>query len=318
MILVTGSRGLIGSAIVSRLRDHGREVRTFDVRDDVRHDICDPAALAAALDGIDGVVHLAAISRVVWAEREPALAWHTNVDAFANLVDLALAMPRRPWIVFASSREVYGEPASLPVDETAMLSPMNVYARSKVAGEALVARAVAEGLAANAIRFSSVYGSICDHEDRVVPAFARAAVTNGVVRVEGADNLFDFTHVDDVARGLHLLVDATIAGRRLDPIHFVTGRGTTLRDLAGIAMRISDGGVRREEHAPRRYDVTRFVGNPDRAKRELGWVATIGIAEGFAQLADAFRSAEALDEPSFASASSPRADRLALESASNR
>jgi UDP-glucose 4-epimerase len=317
MILVTGSRGLIGSAIVSRLRGHGREVRTFDVRDDVRHDICDPAALAAALDGIDGVIHLAAISRVVWAEGDSALAWSTNVHAFANLVDLALAAPRRPWIVFASSREVYGEPASLPVDEAATLAPMNVYARSKVAGEALVARAAAEGLAANAVRFSSVYGSICDHEDRVVPAFARAAATNGVVRVEGADNLFDFTHVDDVARGLHLLVDATIAGRRLDPVHFVTGHGTTLRDLAGIAMRMSGGGMRREDHAPRRYDVTRFVGNPERAKRDLGWAATTGIAEGFAQLADAFRSAELLDEPPFGA--SPRcADHLALESASSR
>jgi nucleoside-diphosphate-sugar epimerase len=277
MILVTGSRGLIGSAIVSRLRDHGQKVRTFDVRDDVRHDICDPAALAAALDGVDGVIHLAAISRVVWAQRYPALAWNTNVDAFANLVDLALAAPRRPWIVFASSREVYGEQATPSVDETAMLAPMNVYARSKVAGEELVARAVAEGLAANAVRFSSVYG----------------------------------------ARGLHLLVEATIAGRRLDPIHFVTGRGTTLRDLAGIATRTSGGGVRREEHAPRSYDVTRFVGNPDRAKQELGWVATIGIADGFAQLADAFRSAELLDEPPFACAPPRCADRLALNCASN-
>jgi nucleoside-diphosphate-sugar epimerase len=292
MILITGSRGLIGSAIGDRLRLAGHSVRSFDLADDAGQDIRDREALAAALTGVTGVVHLAAVSRVVWAQRDPERTWTTNVAAFQALMGLIRESSNPPWIVFASSREVYGEPANLPVDETAPLRPMNVYARSKVAGEALVEGAAAEGLAANVARFSNVYGSILDHPDRVVPAFARAAATGGAVRLEGADHMFDFTHVDDVSRGLHRLVDATIAGQRLDPIHFVTGHGTTLRDLANIALAASEGAVTCELHAPRSYDVARFTGDPGRAKDMLGWTAEIGIAEGFEQLTDAFRRAQ--------------------------
>lgn len=288
MILITGSRGLIGSATARRLEAAGHAVRTFDLRDDAEQDIRRPEALSKALDGVDGVIHLAAVSRVVWAQADPEKTWTTNVEALAGLVSAARAMPRTPWMVFASSREVYGEPASLPVAESAPLVPLNVYARSKVAGEAIVRAAAADGMVANVGRFSNVYGCIQDHHDRVVPAFARAAATAGVMRIEGADHMFDFTHIADVARGLHLLVDATAAGERLDPIHFVTGQGTTLGRLADIAIRTGDGRVRQELAPPRNYDVARFTGDPRRAQETLGWTAEIGIADGFAGLVDAF------------------------------
>jgi nucleoside-diphosphate-sugar epimerase len=288
MILITGSRGLIGSAAAKRLEAAGHEVRRFDLRDDPEQDIRRPAALSKALEGVDGVIHLAAVSRVVWAEADPDKTWATNVEALEGLVGAARGMSRPPWLVFASSREVYGEPTILPVAESAPLVPLNVYARSKVAGEAIVHAAAAEGLVANVARFSNVYGCIQDHHDRVVPAFARAAATGGVMRVEGADHLFDFTHIADVARGLHLLADATAAGERFDPIHFVTGHGTTLSQLADIAIQTSDGQATRELAAPRNYDVARFTGDPRRAREQLGWIAEVGIKEGFAGLADAF------------------------------
>jgi nucleoside-diphosphate-sugar epimerase len=289
MILVTGSKGLIGTAVTNCLEEAGHMVRTFDIRDDPRQDLRDPAALEAALDGVDGVIHLAAVSRVVWAERDPDQCRATNVDALSRLIGAARARRRPPWLIFSSSREVYGEQEVLPVAETAALRPMNAYARSKVAGETLVAEAARQGMTANVARFSNVYGSVHDHHDRVVPAFARAAATGGVVRVEGADHMFDFTHVTDVARGVHRLVALTMAGQCLDPVHFVTGRGTTLRELAGIAAEAGNGGVIPERHPPRSYDVARFRGNPDRAARLLGWKAEIGIAEGFARLAEAYR-----------------------------
>jgi nucleoside-diphosphate-sugar epimerase len=62
----------------------------------------------------------------------------TNVEALAGLLHLCLEQKTRPWLVFASSREVYGAQERLPVSEDASLKPMNVYARSKVDGERLV------------------------------------------------------------------------------------------------------------------------------------------------------------------------------------
>lgn len=290
MILVTGSSGLIGRAITARLQYAGHTVRLFDLADGTGQDVCDPSALAAAMEGIDGVIHLAAVSRVVWAQQDPSKAWAVNVDAFSELLDLARTARRPPWVVFSSSREAYGEPETLPVPETAPLKPMNAYARTKVEGEGMMERARTSGIVANIVRFSNVYGDVRDHHDRVVPAFARSAATNGVIRLEGAENEFDFTHVADVARGLHLLVDRTVSGQCLDPIHLVSGHGTTLAQLADLAVAESGGGVSPEHHAPRNYDVTRFVGDPTRARDTLGWAAEISLGEGFAGLVADFRA----------------------------
>jgi UDP-glucose 4-epimerase len=294
MILVTGSSGLIGRAITARLQHKGHAVRLFDLADGTGDDVCDPSALAAAMEGVEGVIHLAAVSRVVWAQRDPANAWAVNVDAFGRLLDLACAAHRPPWVIFSSSREAYGEPDTLPVPETAPLKPINAYARTKVEGEAMMKRARTRGIVANIVRFSNVYGDVRDHHDRVVTAFAQSAATNGVIRLEGAENEFDFTHVADVARGLHLLVDRTIAGESFDPIHLVSGHGTTLTQLAALALAQSGGGVSPEHHAPRNYDVARFVGDPTRARDTLGWAAEISLAEGFAGLVADFRAKSAV------------------------
>src|SRR5690349_8559679 len=100
MILVTGSAGLIGRHLCARLAALGVAHRRFDLRHAPAQDTRNAAALAAAIQGVTGVVHLAALSRVVWAERDPALCQAVNVEALARIVDLA-ATGTRPWIVFA-------------------------------------------------------------------------------------------------------------------------------------------------------------------------------------------------------------------------
>lgn len=286
MLLVTGGEGLIGSALIERLSDHGISARSFDVKSG--SDVRDTAALASAMEGVTGIVALAAVSRVVWAQRDPELTEAVNVAALDRLLALATASPQRPWVVFASSREVYGEPQGLPVNEAAPRAPLNVYARSKVAGELAMEWAASAGLVANIARFSNVYGSVADHADRVVPAFARAAASGATAYLEGPENTFDFTHVDDVADGLLRLVMATASGRQLPPIHFVSGRGTTLRELADLAEANSTG-MRCEVRPSRNYDVSRFIGDPARAMDLLGWQATTPLEQGFAALVEAFR-----------------------------
>lgn len=284
MILVTGSAGLIGSAAGVLLEQAGVETRGFDLRDAPSCDTRDPVQLAKALEGVRGVVHLAAVSRVVWAENAPALAREVNVDALESLLGLMQAMPVRPWLIFASSREVYGEQAELPVAEDAPLVPLNTYARTKVAGEQMVAAAREAGMRTQTVRFSNVYGSTADHEDRVVPAFARAAAQGGEIRIDGSDNMFDFTHVDDAARGLVQAIAAMDAGENLPSLHFLTGRGTTLGELAAMAEGQAGAQVTLREAPARRFDVARFVGNPERARALLGWEAGIPIETGFARL----------------------------------
>jgi nucleoside-diphosphate-sugar epimerase len=136
-ILVTGSSGLIGAALTRALHHAGYAVRGLDLRGhgadrgDIRH----REQVERALDGCVGVIHLAAVSRVIDGERDPEACWETNVTGTGTVLEAALDRVRRPWVVYASSREVYGEPPSLPAGEDAPLAPVNIYGRSKVAAE---------------------------------------------------------------------------------------------------------------------------------------------------------------------------------------
>jgi UDP-glucose 4-epimerase len=289
MILVTGASGLIGRHLTPHIRGCGIPVRTFDIANSLDEDTRDSEALAAALQGVEGVVHLAAVSRVALAERQRALCQAVNVDALNKLLRLCLERPSPPWVIFASSREVYGQSARFPVAEDSALSPINTYARSKVAGERLITSAAEAGLNAVICRFSSVYGCVLDHADRVVMAFAGAAANGGIMRVEGAQNTFDFTAIDDVVLGLWRLIQATRSGELLPPIHFVTGEATTLLELAQLSMRHAAASTVIENAPARVFDVGQFVGDPERAARLLGWRATIPVSIGVPRLINALR-----------------------------
>jgi len=294
-ILITGSSGLVGTAVATVLASRGVKLRHLDLRASgaAFGDVLDRDRVQKAILGCDGVIHLAAVSRVVWGERDPELCWSTNVDGLRNILRAAGASPRRPWVVFASSREVYGQPDLLPANEDSPLQPVNVYGRSKAEGEGLIEAARLGGIRACTIRLSNVFGTTSDHPDRVVPAFARAAASGAQLRVDGAENTFDFTHIDDVARGIVALAELLGDGKAAPPpIHFVSGTPTTLGELAGMAIRIaaSHATVR---HAPaRNFDVGRFFGDPGRAEALLGWLPQVTLETGLRRLIDAFRETQ--------------------------
>ncbi len=96
---------------------------------------------------------------------------------------------KAPWVLFTSSREVYGQPDDLPATEATALRPMNVYGRSKVAGEQIAQAALRRGLRTAVVWLANVYGATGDHVDRVVPTFSgdcsewTAPVTPSISRI---------------------------------------------------------------------------------------------------------------------------------------
>src|SRR5580700_1971560 len=151
-VLVTGGAGFIGAHLVGRLVERGDEVVVLDnmkrgrrenlavhvasgrvrvVEDDIRRF----DALPAAVRGCDVVFHLAAQSNVMGAVTDPDYSITTNVLGTFNVLRSA-AEAHVPRVVFASSREVYGDPDTLPVAEDRPLLAKNAYGASKVAGEA--------------------------------------------------------------------------------------------------------------------------------------------------------------------------------------
>ncbi len=287
-ILVTGHCGLIGRHLVPRLAHLGFKVRGLDLADG-SGDITRDADLSRAVEGCHGVVHLAALSRVVHAHRDPGLCWRTNALASENLLGKAFRSPLKPWVLVASSREVYGEPRVLPVTEDMPLAPVNVYGRAKQAMERAAGEARQGGLNTAIVRLANVYGCPDDHPDRVVPAFCRAAVDGEPLQVEGFENLFDFTHIDDTVAGLVCLIRLLETGERnLPPVHLLPGIGTTLLEVAQMAVTSAVSRSRIIRAPSRQYDVSRFVGDPGRARDLLGWRARVAPQRGIAELVSAF------------------------------
>lgn len=297
-ILITGSSGLVGSALAPILEQLGADVRLLDLNaaGDAKGDVRDLNRVRATVDECDGVIHLAAVSRVIWGEQQPERCWETNVDGVRNILTCAAKSSRRPWVIYASSREVYGQPEELPAIEDSPLQPVNIYGRSKVEGEALVEAARRDGVRACTVRLSNVFGSVRDHADRVVPAFARGAARCEELRVDGADHTFDFTYIDDVVAGIAALAGLLgDGGAAPPPIHFVSGAPTTLLELANLAICLAGSASVVRYAPPRDFDVARFYGSPERARRILGWTPSVPLEVGLRRLIHAFRDETGAD-----------------------
>ena len=298
-ILITGSEGLIGSALRLTLDSKGSVIAGFDLKGVGRElgDVRDYQQVRSAVEYSDGIVHLAAVSRVIWGEKDPNVCWNTNVDGTANVVKAVEQMEHKPWLIFASSREVYGNPDYLPVSEDAPLQPVNIYGSTKVEGEKLVRSAQQKGVRVAIVRFSNVYGSTDDHHDRVVPAFTQNALVGEPLRVDGAECTFDFTYLNDVVQGLVSLIQVLRESKEseLPPIHFVSGQATTLGELATLSIELTDSESPIQINSPREFDVSKFYGNWDRALGLLGWKHRVDIRQGLKYLIRDYRNKLGVD-----------------------
>ena len=292
-ILLTGSSGLIGMQICHDLSKLGHSVRKLDIRGEGEEygSVLSPMDLRKAVVGCTGVIHLAAVSRVNWGEQDPVKCTATNIADTKNVLHaINWKNQNRPWLFFGSSREVYGQSDKLPVTEPSALRPMNHYARTKVAAEDLVSKAAENDLVSSILRFSTVYGSVQDHYDRVVPAFCRAAASGRELRVDGLDNSLDTTHVADVSYSIANVAEILASGKGLSPMHFTTGTSTGLLGLAKLIVQLSESEGDIVPSDQRHFDVANFVGDSSLARSRVGWDPSTSLEHGLMNLISDLRS----------------------------
>ena len=282
-ILVTGGAGFIGSHLVERLLDDGaEEVTVFDnfyrgnlrnldpCREDPRleiieADIRDAEAVGDAMQGAALVYHLAAQSNVLGSVSDVDYCFSTNVVGTYNVLRAASRHAVRR-LIFASSREVYGEPIGLPVDEGDPLLPINAYGASKLAGEAYC-RSFRHvfGLQTVVLRLANVYGQ--RDTGRVIPTWLEQAAAGEPLSVYGGKQLIDFVWVGDAVEAL---VRAASREEALPPINVASGTGTKIVDLARRISRVTGGHGQLKLLPARPVEVTRFVASVDRMREILG------------------------------------------------
>jgi nucleoside-diphosphate-sugar epimerase len=291
-ILITGSSGCSGTALRKKLCAQRAEFIGLDLCNHGAEygDIRNTKDVIHAVEKCSGIIHLAAISRVVWSEQEPSLCHTTNVEGVNNLLRAALCQEHKPWFLFASSREVYGQTEQLPATEATPLRPINAYGRSKADGERLVEEARCKGLQTAIIRLPNVYGSVHDHPDRVVPAFIQCALKGLPLRIDGASQAFDFLHVNDVLDGFAAVMARFREGISLPPLQLVSGIPTTLQQLAEQIMVLTGTNAPLHRTSPHSFQVSRFYGCPKQAFAHLGWRANIELKDGLSTLINDYRT----------------------------
>ncbi len=281
-IVVTGGAGFIGSHLVDRLlQDSAVEVVALDnfsrgraanlahLRDEPRFrlieaDIRDCQVLREAFAGAAQVYHLAAQASVQSGFQDPLQTFEINVVGTFNVLRAAVHEGAER-VFFASSREVYGEPISLPVDEESPLLAINSYGASKVAGEAYCRAFRREfGLQTAVLRLANVYGP--RDEGHLVSRWLHLARSGHELEVFGGKQVLDFMWVGHV---VDALARAGSVEGPLPPINIASGTGTRIVDLARRIFRLSENQPKIRFQPARPIDVTRFIANVERMRQIL-------------------------------------------------
>ena len=297
--LVTGGCGFIGSHLTDALLRRGHAVRVLDdlstghaanLADSVqllRGDAADPAALRAALDGVDGCFHLAAIASVERGVTDWLATHRTNLGATVAIFDEIRRAGTRIPVVYASSAAVYGNCTALPIGEATPARPLSSYGADKLGCElhAAVATGV-HGIPTVGLRFFNVYGPRQDPASPysgVISIFCDRLLRRQQVEIYGdGRQTRDFIYVADAVAAMVRAMEVSPPGAPV--FNVCTGRPTAVRDLVGVIADLS-GAPAEIAHRPARCgDIRDSVGSPDLALKALGLPETVGLREGLAQV----------------------------------
>ncbi|KZO99764.1 glycosyltransferase family 47 protein [Calocera viscosa TUFC12733] len=329
-IVVTGGGGNIGKHMVRRLLATSTPVTVLDVEfksDELEEiygdfpvareldllrvvigDIRNVSALNQAItEDVVGVVHLAAVSRVLWCLENEADCLDVNERGTQLVLDAltqhGTRKSIRPWFILASSREVYGNAKSFPVAEDAERIPANVYGASKLKAETVVENHLAQlekagskagSMHAIALRLSNVYGGEFDHLERLIPSIATQALSHMPIQIVGGAQNLDMLHIDDCIDAFLLAIrrlSSSVSGNRfttprtsLDQFNVANGKNVPAQQLVDKLLQLarSKSPIQRLKGDNRFPDS--YTGSTVKAEQVLGYRAQVSIDEGLLRL----------------------------------
>lgn len=296
-VLVTGGGGFIGSHVVDKLMNKGVDVRIFDVmlpdwRDDVEcynGSILDLTALSFAMQGIDCVIHLAAVADVKNVFDEPHYSESINVRGTINVLEAA-RRSRLKRIIYGSTTWVYSETLSDKVDESTPLhAPSHLYTTTKLTGEYYCqSYSKLYGLEVTILRYGIPYGPRA-RDAAVIPIFVRKALNGEPLTLAGDGSQFrKFVYVEDLAEG-NVLALKSVAKNKI--YNLDGNEKISIRQIAETIQKIL-GNVKIEFVPARQSDFSGKEVSSKLAEEELGWKPKVSFEEGLRKYIDWYKTRE--------------------------
>lgn len=303
-MLVTGGLGFIGSNVAKSLVAQGANVTLVDslipeyggnffnieeIRNEVAVNICDVRdsfAMSYLIKGKDYLFNLAGQTSHMDSMSDPQTDLDINASAQLSILEACRKVNREIKIVFASTRQVYGKPDYLPVDEEHPIRPVDVNGINKLAGEwfhLLYSRVY--GIRACALRLTNTYGPgmrVKDARQTFLGIWVRQLLEGKPIKVFGDGmQLRDFNYVDDCVHAILLAGSSDYANGKV--YNLGSKEVVGLKSLAQLMVDLAAGGTFELIPFPperKSIDIGNYYSNFNLINKDLGWSPEINLNEG--------------------------------------
>jgi len=312
-VLITGGLGFIGSNLARRLVEAGAQVTLVDslipqyggnqqniadIRTRLTVNVCDVRdrfALEYLVKGQDYLFNLAGQTSHLDSMTDPQTDLDINASAQLSILEACRQSNPGVRLVFASTRQLYGRPDYLPVDEQHPIRPVDVNGINKLAGEWYhLLYSNVYGIRATVLRLTNTYGPgmrVKDARQTFLGIWIRQLLEGQPIKVFGDGlQLRDFNYVDDCVDAL--IVSATTDVAVGKTYNLGGAEVVSLKQLAEMMTRLVPGG--RHEIVPfpperKAIDIGDYYSNYALIERELGWAPRVDLATGLAKTIDYYR-----------------------------
>ena len=311
-VLITGGIGFIGSNLALRLVREGAEVTLLDsmldeyganlynirdIKDKVQinfSDMRDEHSLRYLVRGKDYIFNLAGQVSHQDSMKAPFMDLEVNVRAQLNLLEICRQYASEAILIYSSTRQIYGHPQYLPVDENHPLLPPDVNGINKLAAEyyhQLYHKVY--GLRTVCLRLTNTYGPrqlIKNARQGFIGWFVNRAILGETIQLFGTgEQIRDFTHVDDVVNAMCL---AALSENTYGNVYNLSGPRASLRKIAELLIKYSGQGSLHIVPFPeerKKIDIGDFYGDSTKLKNVTGWKPEISLDKGLKQMVDYYK-----------------------------
>jgi len=303
-ILITGGAGYIGAHVAAELLSQGYSVRIYDdfsnglhkrvdgkFRDVVDGDILDRERLIEALQGIDGVIHLAAKKSVEESVKNPLKYYENNVGGTLNLL-AAMSVKSVKTLVFSSSAAVYSPSDKDAIEESDPTLPLSPYGATKLLSEELISTVGrAEQISHISLRYFNVVGSALaefgdNSKDNLVPKAFQALKNGKRPEIYGTSYptpdgscIRDYIHVQDLARAHISALKKCESGFTSAIYNVGSGRGYSVKEMMAQISESLGRDINPQESPARAGDSPKLIASIEKIKSELAWRPEASLKE---------------------------------------